>query len=93
MALAKDARNTLLDWIPISPRLLEARLDHRDGQPTIIDPWTSNDPASDEDKDIIYQLLKNTRSWTIGHHTTLVPGDLYVTTDCAATQNCVPKPL
>ena len=57
LLLREHAKRSLKSWLPISPRLLTARLTHRHGHLSIVVAYAPTEGSSTEDKDNFYDQL------------------------------------
>ncbi|XP_032239018.2 craniofacial development protein 2-like [Nematostella vectensis] len=76
LIVAKKYVNTLLEWEPISDRLLRARFDSKHCKLTIIQCYAPKNEADDEAKDDWYDHLTQVISRVPRHDMLLVIGDL-----------------
>ena len=75
LLLREDAKRSLKSWLPISPRLLTARLIHRHGHLSIVVVYAPTELSSIEDKDDFYNQLDAVIDTIPPHDQLVVLGD------------------
>ena len=73
---SKTASKSLIEWEPISDRLLRARFDSRYCKMTILQCYAPTNEAEDETKDDWYEQLQSAVSKVPQHDMLLIMGDL-----------------
>lgn len=76
LVIAKEKVNTLLDWKPISDRMMRARFNSKHCKLTIIQCYAPTNEADDEVKDEWYEHLSQVISKVPCHDMLLITGDL-----------------
>ena len=76
LILSKDAAKSLIEWEPISDRLIRARFDSKYCKLTIIQCYAPTNQAEDESKDEWYEQLQRAVSKVPHHDMLLIIGDM-----------------
>lgn len=76
LVIAKEKVNTMLDWEPISDRMIGAHFNSKHCKLTIIQCYTPTNKANDEVKDERYEHLSQVISGVPRHDLLLIAGDL-----------------
>ena len=76
LIISKRQRNVLIEWEPISDRLIRARLDSKYCKLTVIQCYAPTNEAEEEEKDDWYEQLQLAISKTPRHDMLFVMGDM-----------------
>jgi hypothetical protein len=76
LIISKHKANTLLEWEPVSERLIRARFNSKYCKLTIIQCYAPTNEATDEDKDEWYEQLQRLVSKVPQHDMLLIIGDM-----------------
>ena len=76
LIIDKEKVNTLMDWEPISDRMLRARFNSKHCKLTILQCYAPTNEAEDEVKDVWYEHLSQVISKVPRHDMLLIIGDL-----------------
>ena len=93
MILDKTASKALIEWYPVSDRILVVRLNAKYTKVTLIQVYAPTNQASDEDKNRFYDQLQRTYEKSHPHDLTVVMGDLNakVGQDNLGSERCMGK--
>ena len=85
LSLSKRIKNSLISYMPISERVLTARLHSKHLNISVVVVYAPTEAASDNDKDEFYQQLSSVFDELPRHDLKLLLGDLnaQVTSDCS----------
>ena len=85
LSLSKRIKNSLISYMPISERMLTARLHSKHLNISVVVVYAPTEVASDSDKDQFYQQLSSVFDELPRHDLKLLLGDLnaQVTSDCS----------
>lgn len=74
--MSKEAAGALLEWKPVSERIIVARFNSKHIKTTIIQVYAPTNDASDEEKERFYNQLQQVYSETQSHDLVITMGDL-----------------
>ena len=91
LTLSKRIKNSLISYLPISERLLSARLHSQHLNISVVVAYAPTEGASDNDKDEFYQQLSSAFDELPRHDLKLLLGDLNakVTSDCSSMSGVI----
>ena len=81
LILSKDATQNLLEWEPVSERIIRARFNSRWQQVTVIQCYAPTNEASEETKDNFYEELQAVLEQVPGRDVKIVMGDMNAKVD------------
>lgn len=76
LIISKEKVNTMLDWEPLSDRLMRARFNSKHCKLTIIQCYAPTNEAEEKDKDDWYEQLQQIVSQVSQHDMPLIMGDI-----------------
>ena len=93
LSLSKRIKNSLISYIPVSERILTARLHSKQINISVVVAYAPTEDASDTDKDQFYQQLSSTCDELPRHDPKLLLGDMNakVTSDNSSCPSTVGK--
>ena len=85
LSLSKRIKNSLISYMPVSERILTARLHSKHLNISVVVVYAPTEVSSDRDKDLFYQQLSSVFDGLPRHDLKLLLGDLnaQVTSDCS----------
>ena len=85
LSLSKRIKNSLISYMPVSERILTARLHSKHLNISVVVVYAPTEVSSDSDKDLFYQQLSSVFDGLPRHDLKLLLGDLnaQVTSDCS----------
>ena len=93
IAIEKETAKSLLEWEPISPRIIRARFYSKFTKTTVLQCYAPTEQAEEEDKELFYSCLQRQIDKTPRHDLLLVIGDLNakVGSDNSGYEECMGK--
>ena len=74
--MSPRAKRALLEWRPISERIITARFDSKYVKISMVQTYAPTEDSSDEDKDANYEMLQTVVSESPKHDIKIITGDL-----------------